>query len=104
MKHKCGIEIFGICGAYSAPAAAVKFLKPLLICARLYEKRGGDICQAHGVISMTYIITDFICRCLNKFLELIHIVCLRNIKWVKCSSSDQVRDGKRSKEKNLNKA
>ena len=67
--------------------------------ARLYEKRGGDICQAHGVISMTYIIMDFICTCLNKFIELIHIVYLRNIKCAKCSSSDQVRHGKRSKKK-----
>jgi hypothetical protein len=31
-------------------------------------------------------------------------VYLRNIKCVTCSSSDQVRHGKRSKEKNLNKA
>jgi len=53
---------------------------------------------------MTYIITEFICRSLNKFLELIHIVYLRNIYCVACTSSEQVRHGKRNEGRNLNKA
>jgi hypothetical protein len=61
---------FGICGAYSVPGAAFKFPKPLPSNARLYEKLGGGFCQAHGVVSMTYIITDFMCRCLNKFFRI----------------------------------
>jgi hypothetical protein len=74
----------------SARAAAVKLLKPLQRYARVYENRGEDICQAHGVISTTDKITDFICRCLNKFLELIHIVFPRNIKSVTCSNSNKL--------------
>jgi hypothetical protein len=35
-KRKFGMQIFGICGAYSAPAAAVKCLNPLQSYARLY--------------------------------------------------------------------